>query len=58
MVIGDGKNDIEMFEWAGYSGCLKNGCNNVKNISTYVSKNTNNESGVSEIIEYFLEIEE
>ena len=53
LIIGDGKNDIELFETFPYSGCVSNSILEIKNKSSYVSKFTNNESGVAEIIEYY-----
>lgn len=54
LVIGDGNNDIEMFKSFKNSGCLKNGTSEAKANANYVSKKTNNEGGLSEIIEYYL----
>ncbi len=54
LIIGDGKNDIELFETFPYSGCVSNSILEIKNKSSYVSKFTNNESGVAEIIEYYM----
>lgn len=54
LVIGDGVNDVEMFEQFHNSGCLGNGDESAKKRAKYISKCTNNESGVSEIIDYFI----
>ena len=54
LVIGDGDNDIEMFKEFTNSGCLINGTNMAKKYANYISNYTNNESGVSEIIEHYV----
>lgn len=54
LVIGDGINDVEMFEQFPNSGCLGNGDVRVQEKASYISKCTNNEAGVSEIIEHFI----
>lgn len=54
LVIGDGNNDIEMFDNYFYSGCLKNGSSLAKKHAKYISKYTNNEGGVSDIIVHFV----
>lgn len=54
LVIGDGINDIEMFEQFPNSGCLANGNELAQENASYISKCTNNEAGVSEIIEHFI----
>ena len=56
LVIGDGKNDIEMFEKFPNSGCLANGDDQAKQCAQYLSTKTNNESGVSEIVEHYRKI--
>lgn len=55
LVVGDGDNDIEMFLQFENSGCLKNGSKKAKESAKYVSTKTNNESGLSEIIEHYTE---
>ena len=57
LVIGDGDNDIEMFKMFENSGCMSNGSELAKNNSKYISFANNNESGVSEIIDYYLKEE-
>ena len=54
LVIGDGINDIEMFEQFHNSGCLVNGDKLAQEKASYISKYTNNEAGVSEIVEHFV----
>lgn len=56
LVIGDGKNDIEMFKGFPNSGCLANGNELAKQCAQYLSTKTNNESGVSEIVEHYRKI--
>ena len=55
LVIGDGNNDLDMFKEFPNSGCLKNGSEKAKQYAKYISLKTNNESGVSEIIKYYME---
>lgn len=55
LVIGDGKNDIELFKEFNNTGCLQNGIDEAKEYASYVSSKTNNEAGVAEIIDYFME---
>ena len=55
LVVGDGKNDIELFKEFKNTGCLKNGIDEAKKYSSYVSPKTNNEAGVADIINYFIE---
>lgn len=54
LVIGDGNNDIEMFRKFSNSGCLANGTEEAKKNAKYVSFNTNNDSGVAEIIKKYV----
>lgn len=54
LVIGDGDNDIEMFKEFKNSGCLFNGSEEPKKYANYISKFTNNEAGVSDIINYYM----
>lgn len=54
IVIGDGNNDVQMFNYFKNSGCLLNGSDQAKKAVNYVSKKTNNDSGVSEIIKYYV----
>ena len=55
LVIGDGINDIEMFNAFNNSGCASNSNEAVKKIAGYVSEYSNNQSAVSDIINYYLE---
>ena len=54
LVIGDGNNDIEMFKKFKNSGCLANGTQDAKKFANYISENDNNNSGLSEIIDYYI----
>lgn len=54
LVIGDGNNDIEMFDNFCNSGCLKNGSDLAKQHAKYISPYTNNEGGVSDIIKHYV----
>ncbi len=54
LVIGDGKNDIELFHDFKNTGCLQNGIDEAKEFASYVSSKTNNEAGVADIIDYFI----
>lgn len=52
-VFGDNFNDLEMIEFAGTSIAPSNAEENIKNISTYVTK-SNDEDGVAFAIEEFI----
>lgn len=54
LVIGDGNNDIEMFDSFSNSGCLKNGSDLAKQHAKYISIYTNNDGGVSDIIKHYV----
>ena len=53
VAAGDEANDIPMLDAAGIGCVMANGTDETKAHADYVTKNTNNESGVSEIIEKF-----
>ena len=55
LVIGDGKNDLELFQEFKNTGCLQNGIEDAKKLARYVSNKTNNEAGVAEIINFFID---
>ena len=55
LVIGDGKNDIELFKEFKTTGCLKNGIEEAKEYANYVTSKTNNEAGVADIINHFID---
>ena len=50
MVIGDGKNDVEMLSAFKNSICMANGSPEIKKLASYVTTNDNNNSGVAEAI--------
>lgn len=50
MAIGDGGNDLPMFEVAGFKVAMGNGLDIVKEIADYIT-DTNNDSGVATAIE-------
>ena len=50
IAVGDEANDIPMLEAAGIGAVMKNGTDEAKSYADYVTKRSNNESGVSEII--------
>ena len=58
LAIGDGNNDVEMFKKCSKSGCLSNGTKNAKKHAKFISKYSNNNSGVADIIKYYLKEEE
>lgn len=51
---GDEENDLPMIETAHVGVCMKNGVDSIKKVADYVTKNTNNECGVKEIIDKFV----
>lgn len=54
IAIGDGDNDIEMFELADVSFAMKNGTNNIKEIATHITDSID-EDGFIKAIEYIRE---
>lgn len=54
LVFGDGDNDIEMFTTFENSVCMANGTNKAKILSKYVTTKNNNNSGVAEGINYYI----
>ncbi|MCF6515724.1 HAD-IIB family hydrolase [Lactobacillus sp. S2-2] len=54
VVFGDNENDLGMLEMTKNSYAMKNGIDEVKKVSNYVTKYDNNESGVLETIEDIL----
>lgn len=55
VVIGDGENDISMFEYAGIGVAMENALDIVKNKADYVTL-SNDEDGVSHVIRKFWDI--
>lgn len=54
IAAGDAENDISMIEAAGIGAAMANAAPEVKAAADYVTKRTNNEDGVSEIIGRFM----
>ncbi len=54
VAAGDESNDISMIEAAGVGVVVKNGTDKAKSHADYVTKRTNNESAIAEIIEKFI----
>ncbi|MCR5673556.1 MAG: Cof-type HAD-IIB family hydrolase [Lachnospiraceae bacterium] len=54
IAAGDEANDIPMIKAAGIGAVMKNGTDETKSYADYITKKTNNESGVSEIIRTFI----
>lgn len=54
LIFGDGDNDIEMFTTFENSVCMANGTDKVKTLSRYVTTKNNNNSGVAEGINYYI----
>lgn len=54
MCIGDSHNDIPMLEWAQYRMVVKNAVKEVKNLATYISKKTNTEGGVADLLRRYI----
>ncbi|SHH65653.1 hypothetical protein SAMN02745135_01549 [Caloranaerobacter azorensis DSM 13643] len=50
IAIGDDNNDVEMVEKAGLGIAMKNGTDKIKNAADIITKKTNNEAGVSQIL--------
>ncbi|WP_196606976.1 Cof-type HAD-IIB family hydrolase [Pectinatus frisingensis] len=55
MVLGDGSNDLEMFEYAGIAVAMGNADNSVKKRATFITADCDN-NGVAEAIGKVLEI--
>ena len=51
VAFGDEQNDKEMLEKVGMGVCVKNGSQDVKDVSSYVSPYTNDESAIAHFIE-------
>ena len=54
IAAGDEANDISMLDAAGIAAVMQNGTDDTKSHADYVTKRSNNESGISEIIEKFI----
>ena len=54
VAAGDEENDLPMIEAAGTGVCMKNGVDGLKAVADYITKHTNNEGGIAEIIDKFI----
>ena len=54
MAIGDGNNDIEMFEYANYSVAMENGTELAKKAAKYQTDNNENDGVAKAIRKYAL----
>ncbi len=54
VAFGDGENDVELLEWAGYAVAVENAHDRVKAISDFVCPPVT-EEGVAQVIEAYLE---
>jgi len=54
IAIGNSMNDEAMIRWAGIGVAMANSDENIKKIATLVTKNTNDEDGVLEVIEKYI----
>ena len=54
ITVGDNNNDLDMIRWAGLGAVMKNGLESVLSEADYVTEKSNNENGVSEVIEKFI----
>ena len=54
LAVGDAENDIEMIKEVGTGVAMNNAYEHVKEVADYITTKTNNESGLSEVIENLL----
>jgi Cof subfamily protein (haloacid dehalogenase superfamily) len=54
IAVGDNRNDVEMIHWAGLGVAMRNSLPDVAAAADYVTRATNNEHGVAEVIERFI----
>jgi Cof subfamily protein (haloacid dehalogenase superfamily) len=54
IAVGDSFNDIYMIEYAGLGVAVKNAKEDVKKFADYITKTTNNEDAIKEVIEKFI----
>jgi hydroxymethylpyrimidine pyrophosphatase-like HAD family hydrolase len=54
VAFGDGENDRELLEWAGYAVCVENGDDVVKELADWICPGPEDE-GVAQAIEAFLD---
>jgi Cof subfamily protein (haloacid dehalogenase superfamily) len=53
VACGDGENDIQLLEWAGYGIAVANAAERVKNVADFVCPSVDDE-GVAQVLEAFL----
>lgn len=54
IAVGDSYNDLFMIEYAGLGVVVQNGREDIKEKADYITKSTNNESAVAEVINKFI----
>ncbi|MEG1287922.1 MAG: HAD-IIB family hydrolase [Bacilli bacterium] len=54
LFVGDGENDLDVFETIDNSCCMINGANKVKKLAKYITTRDNNNSGVADAIYRFV----
>lgn len=54
IAVGDNNNDLDMINWAGLGVAMRNGMDSVLREADYVTEYTNNEDGVTEVIQKFI----
>ena len=54
MAFGDSMNDESMIRACGYSVCMKNGLDYIKDISDFVTESDNNNDGIGEFLEKYV----
>ena len=54
IAVGNFTNDIEMVSFSGIGVAVKNASDDVKNVADYVTKRSNNENAIGEIVEKFI----
>jgi len=55
IAMGDGYNDVPMFEVAEYSVSMANSSRDIQDVTTYVTTKSNKNGGVAEFINKFLD---
>lgn len=54
MAFGDSMNDESMLRLCGYGVCMKNGLEEMKKISTYVTEKDNNNDGIADFLRKYI----
>jgi hydroxymethylpyrimidine pyrophosphatase-like HAD family hydrolase len=57
LAFGDGDNDVEMFQFAGHSICMANGCSRLQHAATHVSQYTNDQEAVHQELVKLMQID-